>query len=68
MLPYWRGGRESGRGGNDDRGSGVVLVMAVTMVGLVIVVAMSTPETMVLLTSSFHTRGIITDGCYCFSV
>lgn len=66
MLPYWRGGGESGRGGNDDRGSGVV--MAVTMIGLVIVVVMSTPETMVSLTSSFHTRGIITDGCYCFSV
>lgn len=29
---------------------------------------MSTQETMVLLTSSFHIRGIITDGCYCFSV
>ena len=44
------------------------LVMAAMMVGLVIAVVMSTPETMVSLTSSFHTRGIITDGCYCFSV
>ena len=66
MLPQWRGGGDSGRDGNDDGGSGAGDGGDDGKLGDSGV--MSTQETMVLLTSSFHTRGIITDGCYCFSV